>query len=294
MAAPAANIALSNSMKWALGGWTFFIFENTILSENRTALIHHLGDDGYHMCYGTLSTLAMGSVGWGYRQVRGAAPLLFQGAVPTGAKVMAFGCLSLGLGMVSQMPPKLQIPVEYYSSQSQSAAGVQSNSTEQENTLTSANQSTTNNSKGGWKVRCPFDFTDNKNPDPNSVHGLERITRHPGLWSFGLIGLGNAFLVPSLPQKVWLSMPLLVALIGGAHTDSRFRRGMGGQLSREYDEITSNVPLLAILTRKQGNVINALQEAAEEVKPLNAAIAVGVAGMWVLTRGRGGIKLSVR
>ena len=130
------------------------------------------------------------------------------------------------------------------------------------------------------------DFTDNK--DTNSpVHGLERITRHPGLWSFGIMGLGNALLVPSLPQKLWLAMPSLVALINGAHIDSRFRRGMGGELSKEYDDATSNVPFLALFSGAQGNVLTVIQDFSKEVKPLNALIAVGVSGLWVLRKGRG-------
>ncbi|EED90745.1 predicted protein [Thalassiosira pseudonana CCMP1335] len=129
---------------------------------------------------------------------------------------------------------------------------------------------------------------------PDVIHGLERITRHPGLWSFGLIGLGNALLVPSLPQRVWLSMPLMVALVGGSHTDSRFRRGMGGTLSNEYDEKTSNVPFLAMLSGKQGNVVDVCRELCWEGKGLNAVLALGVAGVWVARRGRGVVKMPVR
>ena len=40
-------------LKWAAGGWTFFILENAVLSENRTYLIQQLGDDQYHAVYGT-------------------------------------------------------------------------------------------------------------------------------------------------------------------------------------------------------------------------------------------------
>ena len=149
-----------------------------------------------------------------------------------------------------QIPPKLQIPVQF----------VSGNSSEENTIATSATATTnaavqpTESGEGGWKVRCPFDFTDNK--DTNSpVHGLERITRHPGLWSFGLLGLGSAFLVPSLPQRVWLAMPSMVALVGGSHTDSRYRRGMGGELSEEYDDVTSNIPLYAMLSGSSGKCV---------------------------------------
>mmetsp|Transcript_15383 Transcript_15383/g.26267 ORF Transcript_15383/g.26267 Transcript_15383/m.26267 type:complete len:286 (-) Transcript_15383:1017-1874(-) len=280
-----AATKLSKPMRWAAGGWAFFIAENFILSENRTYLIENFGDDAYHYAYGTLSTAAMSSVVYGYfRKVKDAPPLLFKGPVPLGAKVASFMCLSLGLGMASQIPPKIQIPVEF----------VTNNSADENNTIATSAAAeavvgpappTEEGGGGGWKVRCPFDFTDNK--DTNSpVHGLERISRHPGLWSFGLLGLGSAFLVPSLPQRVWLAMPSMVALIGGAHTDSRFRRGMGGELSEEYDKVTSNVPLLAMLSGAQGNVIDVLNDFSSEIKPLNAAVAVGTAGLWVMSKGR--------
>ena len=282
-----SSTILSKPMRWAAGGWAFFIAENFILSENRTYLIENYGDDAYHYAYGTLSTAAMSSVFYGYfRKVKDAPPLLFKGPVPLGSKVASFMCLGLGLGMASQIPPKIQIPVEFV----KNTTGANENNT----IATSAASQTLvgptaqpiqSGGEGGWKVRCPFDFTDNK--DTNSpVHGLERITRHPGLWSFGLLGLGNAFLVPSLPQRVWLAMPTLVALIGGAHTDSRFRRGMGGEVSEEYDRVTSNVPLLAMLSGAQGNVIDVMNDFSSEVKPLNAALAVGTAGLWVMSKGR--------
>ena len=282
-----ATILSSKPMRWAAGGWAFFIAENFILSENRTYLIENYGDDAYHYAYGTLSTAAMSSVFYGYfRKVKDAPPLSFKGPVPLGAKVASFTLIGLGLAMASQIPPKIQIPVEFVTS-----TGANENNTivtsAASETLVGAAQPTEEEGGGGggWKVRCPFDFTDNK--DTNSpVHGLERITRHPGLWSFGLLGLGSAFLVPSIPQRVWFAMPTMVALIGGAHTDSRFRRGMGGELSEEYDRMTSNVPLLAMLSGAQGNVIDVMNDFSSEIKPLNAALAVVTAGLWVMSKGR--------
>merc|ERR1711966_249412 len=83
----------------------------------------------------------------------------------------------------------------------------------------------------GVKVRCPFDFTDKRTGD-GPVHGVERITRHPGLWSLGLLGLGSAFLVPSVPQRAWLAMPALVALVGGRTRTRGFAGGWGGPCLR--------------------------------------------------------------
>lgn len=284
--------------------WSFFIIENFILSENRTWLISQVGDDGYHAAYGTLSTAAMGSIFYGYfRKVRDTPPLLWAaGPTPFGAKVMGFVCMSVGLGMMSQLPPKLQIPVHFVGDEGQEGkASANINSRDASGTMVATAQSATISTvpapvateiQSGWKVRCPFDFTDNKDTT-GPVQGLERITRHPGLWSFGLIGLGNALIVPSLPQRAWLAMPVMVALIGGAHTDSRFRRGMGGTLEEKYDNATSNIPFLAMLSGRQGDVLDAIRDFGKDIKPLNAAIALGVSGLWVLKKGRG-VKIPLR
>jgi len=253
------------------------------LSENRSYLISQFGDDGYHIAYGTFSTAAMGSVFYGYfRKVRNAEPLLWslKGPAPLGAKVASFLCLSVGLGMASQIPPKVQIPIHFAGNDNNNSGDINGTAP------SSAASIPTDSEEKGWKVRCPFDFTDKK--DANSpVEGLERISRHPGLWSFGLLGLGSALLVPSLPQRAWLAMPAMVALIGGTHTDSRFRRGMGGTLSEENDRVTSNIPFLAMLSGAQGNVSEVAKDFLGEVKPLNAMIAVGISGIWVLAKGRG-------
>lgn len=278
----ASQLLTKPAMRWAAGGWTFFIAENFILSENRTYLIDNYGDDAYHYAYGTLSTAAMTSVFYGYfKKVKDAPPLLWKGPVPLGAKVASFVCLSLGLGMASQIPPKIQIPVEFVNNDNNNTIATSAAA----QTAVGPAPPIQGEEKGGWKIRCPFDFTDNKDTS-SPVHGLERISRHPGLWSFGLLGLGSAFLVPSLPQRVWLAMPSMVALIGGAHTDSRFRRGMGGELSEEYDKVTSNVPFVAMLSGAQGNVMDVMNDFGSEIKPLNAAIALGTAGLWVMSKGR--------
>eukprot|EP00571_Detonula_confervacea_P008746 CAMPEP_0172322680 /NCGR_PEP_ID=MMETSP1058-20130122/46600_1 /TAXON_ID=83371 /ORGANISM="Detonula confervacea, Strain CCMP 353" /LENGTH=277 /DNA_ID=CAMNT_0013038491 /DNA_START=89 /DNA_END=919 /DNA_ORIENTATION=- len=277
MASIATKI-FSSPMKWAVGGWSFFIAENFILSENRTYLISQLGDDGYHMAYGTFSTAAMASVFYGYfRKVKNTQPLLWSlsSPAPLPSKILSFVCLSVGLGMASQIPPSAQIPIHFVAGDNNN----NSNNSGETNGTASSPTDVNPPEEKGWKVRCPFDFTDKK--DTNApLHGLERITRHPGLWSFGLLGLGNALLIPSLPQRAWLAMPYMVALVGGAHTDSRFRRGMGGTLSPEYDRVTSNTPFVAMLSGAQGNVMDVLRDFSEEIKPLNAMIAVGVSGLW--------------
>ena len=45
--------------------------------------------------------------------------------------------------------------------------------------------------------------------DFSAVHCLERITCYPGLWT-GLLVLGNKLMAPSLPQRVSLTMLIMV------------------------------------------------------------------------------------
>jgi uncharacterized membrane protein len=268
-----ATFRKSPLIRWAVGGWTFFILENVVLSENRTFLIDRLGgtnEERYHAVYGTCSTIASVSIGYAYWKIRAAKSMpstlmIWKKSLPPPIfnLAMSWTLLSVGLVMASQVAPKMQIPV--------SIANQNSNTSVPSISL---------------QVRCPFDFSDrhgNQYFDP-SVRGLERITRHPGLWSFGLIGLGQSFLASNVPLRIWWMGPCAVAWLGGWHTDSRFRRGMGGTLPPSYDCQTSNVPFVAMLTGKQGS--NCWGQLINEIKPINAAIGITMSMLWILRRAR--------
>lgn len=293
----------ANAIKWSVGSWSLFIAENYILSENRTAIIAAVGDDNYHYIYGLCSTLAVSSIAYGYQyKIKNASsPGMMLWAknapVPLPAKIAAFVSIGLGLGLVSQSAPKMQIPLEYINGNGNVSA------TANETSVSASLPATTNNnnkeSSRKWKVRCPFDFTDGKSKSLEggsaiTLHGVERISRHPGLWSFGFLGLGSSFLTPCIPIRIWLSMPVMVALIGGGHTDSRHRRGLGGELSQDMDAVTSNVPFWAMLSGRQGDgAMDAFGKLlGEEVKGLNGLLALGVAASFVAGRGRVGVSSS--
>ena len=285
----ASALLSSSPMKWAVGGWSLFIAENFILSENRTWLIEEYGNDAYHYMYGTFSTAACASIGYGYLyKIRNRGPFAWalKSPVPTGAKALSFAILSVGLGIASQTAPKFQIPLHYDNDKLSI----------REDTMV-IKDSVSSEKGSGWKVRCPFDFTDAKSLTDMAtdgtekvavdLHGLDRISRHPGLWSFGIIGLGAGILNPCLPARIWMSMPMMVALIGGGHTDSRHRRSIGGELSKDLDDVTSNIPFYAMLSGKQGNVIDAISECGAETKAINAMLGIGTAAIIVASRGRG-------
>jgi uncharacterized membrane protein len=271
----AKSVLVSKQLQLAVGGWLFFLAENFILSENRTALIDYLGDENYHLVYGTFSTVATGTIGYGYYRIAGIATGS-TGSIPVSPlnRLTAWGFLSVGLILASQALPKMQIPVSVVSSSSASLS------------------SSTKEGGGGLKVqvRCPFDFTDQKNAvnATHQIQGMERVTRHSGLWSFGLIGAGNAAIQMNPALKLWWYGPALVAWLGGTHSDSRFRRGMGGTLDPWYDSQTSNFPFAAMVSGKQGPPSQAFANLLQETKLLNAAFAVGMATLWVVSRGRAG------
>ncbi|GAX10994.1 hypothetical protein FisN_2Lu524 [Fistulifera solaris] len=256
-----AAITRSSQIKWAVSGWAFFIAENAILSENRTWIIDQLGDDGYHTLYGAFSTAAMASVGFAYLK-RLSRPPPSPAHLP--ALALSWGCLSSGLFLALQTAPSMQIPV----------------SIQQKDGPTSNTPS--------WKlqVRCPFDFTHDRDNN-ETVKGIERISRHPGLWSLAFVALSNAALLPPLhPLQLWWMGPTAVAWVGGNHTDARYRRGMGGTLDPVYESQTSNIPFSAIVTGRQGNATDAMKKMLQEIKPLNALVSIGVATLFVLSRGR--------
>ncbi len=104
------------------------------------------------------------------------------------------------------------------------------------------------------------------------IRGLHRVTRHPGLWSLGLLGAGTALSTPFAPEIVFFAMPCVFAFIGGAHQDYRHRRGWGGLLTPEVDAQTSNVPFVALMQGRQS-----WDQTWSELKQDNAAAAAVLA-----------------
>ena len=99
---------------------------------------------------------------------------------PVIAGISSWLSMSVGLVMASQIAPTFQIPV-------------------------SVSINTDGSLDSNVQVRCPFDFNDKRleSSDPYGARGLERISRHPGLWAFGLMGMGQSLIAPSIPLKIW-------------------------------------------------------------------------------------------
>ena len=101
--------------------------------------------------------------------------------------------------------------------------------------------------------------------------GVHRITRHPMLYGVGLLGAGFALLSPYAGRRALLSGPLFVLLGGTHHQDSRHRRGLGGELPPSRDNVTSNIPFMALLQGRQD-----WKTTWNELDHERAAIAVGM------------------
>ncbi|KAJ3076441.1 CAAX prenyl protease [Podochytrium sp. JEL0797] len=253
--------------KWIFIGWTGFIAENLILSENRELLVDSFGEDSYKKAYGTLSTLACGSIAYGYLahgHHKGPRVASLSGSLP--GKALILGVQAIGLIGLSQSLPKLQIPVSFSSSSSNPS------------TQTTTPTTPPTSSSSGFKVLCPIDIAHMKSNNPNEL-GLRRVTRHPQLFSLGFLALGTALASPFLSTRLLCGFPIVFAVIGGAHQDRRFKRN--GRFSEEYLEETSLLPFGALLTGRQSWKV-----AGEELKGVNAGVGV-VAALWLASK-RGG------
>jgi uncharacterized membrane protein len=281
MAAAARTVLRHPGVRWIGLGWTAFIAENIILSENRQWIISEFGNSTYHGAYNCLSTAATGSIVYGFfKHARGGqGPRLRASPTPPLLRAAALGLQAVGLIGFSQLAPELQIP---YAPQLRASSPGTAGSRERGPAAPRRDDVGSGKVEPGmvWAARCPFDFSPKDVPE-DGVYGTKRVTRHPALWSLGLAGLGAALATPFAPSFVMFVFPSVFALVGGAHQDSRFRRGMGGTLTPEVDAKTSNVPFWALVSGRQP-----WGKLGEELKVSNAGIAIVAAVLLALRRRR--------
>lgn len=258
---PISQALKSSGVRWITAGWLAFIGENLILSENRQAIIDAIGDQEYHILYGTLSTTACSSILYGYlKHGRGGISNPPVRSVGILSYLSAFTCQSVGLIGLSQLFPTFQNPFVFHPAPAALDGSRVSSSAASAVVVPKA-----------FTIRCPMDFRPKDHSTDGSVHGMERVSRHATFWSVGLVCLGRAITAVCLPEIVMFSFPAAFAWIGGAHQDSRFVRGIGGSLSEEKRAATSNVPFAAVLAGRQS--VAALRD---ELKTTNAGLAIGL------------------
>ncbi|KAJ3041835.1 CAAX prenyl protease [Rhizophlyctis rosea] len=175
----------------------------------------------------------------------------------------SFTLQSLGLIGFSQLAPKLQIPIALSSS---TTTNPTSSSTFPPTNVQSPPPP---ESPSRLQTRCPIDFKPADIPT-DGIYSLQRVSRHPTLFSLGFLGLGAALGTPFIAESIMFGFPIVFALIGGAHQDYRFRKV--GELTAEKDDKTSLVPFGALVSGKQD-----WRKLAGEMKWVNAAVAVVVA-----------------
>lgn len=272
------------SVKLVTLGWSIFLAENIILSENRTAIIETVGDKNYHRLYNTLSLSSTCLILYGYvRHGRNKGPthkLWNPAARPV--KLAAFSLRAAGLIGISQQLPKVKNPFTQVTSSSASSSA----STNQKEWISQGSseytkghlQNSDPKPKGAASTSgCPIDFQFGKDRKPGEIWGMKRITRHPQLFSLGLTCISFTLASSYYSHLVFWSMPLLFAFVGGAHQDSRYRRGMGGYLSREQESLSSLIPFQALLQGKQK-----WSDLAADLKEMNAILAIGLAALTTL------------
>lgn len=272
------------TVRLAVAGWSLFIAENVVLSENRTRIIQLLDDDEeeskYHILYGSCSTIATAAILYGFFKCRKAGPYQFPlYSIPSRARVViAFALQATGCIGLTQLAPRMQMPVIFTPNETDVTSldkGINNQALQQHNQQ--SNSST--EGKRSLKIRCPFDFSPSHNSQ-NGLAGIDRVTRHPALWSMACVGLGQAVVSSSIPLAAWYCMPTAVALIGGSHHDSRFQRGIGGYLHPDIYIRTSNIPFYGMIFGDQsadGGTKETFAALSREVKTSNLVVGAAMA-----------------
>lgn len=284
-----------SGVRFVAAGWLGFITENLVLSENRTYIIETFGEETYHGLYNTLSSVACVSIAYGYfRHGRGQGPVLWSFPHTALGKLGATTCTGVGLVGFSQLAPKLQIPVALNIGGSSEAASTPSPSSAPSSLVspppTPSTPSTNENSeiaavdvssaKPVFQARCPIDFSARRGSE-NEVYGIDRVTRHGALYSLGFLGLGGALATVYATEMITFGGFALFSLLGTHHIDDRHRRGMGGTLTKEREDLTSNLPFLALLTGRQS-----WSGLWDETKGVNACLALGLTSIIAFRRGQ--------
>lgn len=266
----------TKAVKIISAGWIGFIAENLVLSHNREEIISRFGESTYHQVYNTLSTMACSTIAFGYFKLgRKSGPTI---AARRSLGSLVLGCTFRGLGLAGlfHLFPTFQLPV-YFSSSGESKSAT-APSAAPSAAPTAVPQEGMKPDQWTFRVRCPMDFKP-KDVPADGVHGLERVSRHATLWSFGLACLGTALSTVYVSEIVMFTFPIVFTLIGSEHQDYRFRRGSGGVLSPEMEDRTSNIPFLALITGKQS-----WSDLSHEVKWTNTGIAAAIAVSLFLKR----------
>ena len=182
---------------------------------------------------------------------------------------------ALGIAGASQIVPRVQLPFKIVEPADDTRPIAKDSGMRDESRLGPVPAS-------AWQPQCPMDFRGEADaPRDGRAYGMQRITRHPTLFSFGAFAMGTGFGTPYAAQMVMFTMPVIWTVIGASHIDARLRRGSGGTLSAEREAETSMLPFLALIEGRQS-----WAKLSEEVKWSNVGLAVAFAAILAARRGR--------
>ena len=266
----------NGGIKWVACGWTLFLAENVVLSENREWICEKYGEKLYHGVYNTLSSAACISILFGFLKHKGQGKKwanFDKGSAPLPLRICSIVLQSFGIICFSQLLPKLQIPIALEkgrevkeSNQQHSADSFNADASHSKTEVVSSPSES--KAKFAFKARCPMDFRSKPDLPLDAIYGVERISRHNNLWALASLGVGTALVTPFVIESMFYAGPILLATFGTAHQDSRFRRNMGGTLSPQKERTTSNIPFLALVAGKQD-----WEKLVNEIKWLNGGLA---------------------
>lgn len=130
-------------------------------------------------------------------------------------------------------------------------------------------------------VTSPYPMAAGRPPETDAadpVRGIQRVTRHPLLWSILLWAAGHMLAAGDLAALLFFGALLLVAALGSFLADRRrLRRGGAGW--GIYFQITSNLPFQAILQGRQ-------RWLPREIGAVRLAAALGLYLLLLLAHGR--------
>lgn len=253
-------ILSDKGVRWVSFGWTAFIAENLIVSENRDYIISLYNERQYHTLYNTLSSAACAGLLYAYIANRKRGPVLPPAS--SGRKAFAFLLQTVGIVGLSQLAPRVRSPFAPTVETTQPSVGPPSVSSD----------------SSKIQFRCPMDFRAADIP-ADGVFLMDRVTRHPSLWFASFVSFSAALNAVYATKVAMFSFPIVFAYIGGWHQDQRHLRGSGGYLAKEKYSITSNVPFVALIQGKQS-----WKDLASEVKETNLGLAVFVSSVIFVLR----------
>jgi len=246
-------------VRWVLAGWGVFTVENLVLSEYRSEIRRSWGGSGghsaYQSLYSLLSATTLGSTILAYWRFARFGVEIRSVPAPLPFRFCAFALRATGFFALGQLAP----PVNFGAASI--ALGLSTPSMELPAEVRGA-------------MGCPFDM--NAYKDRGEVFGITRVTRRPELFGLLAMGLGGTLLSTTATQVAFYGVgPVVCFSLLALHSERTQRKA--GEFSETREAQTSLFPFWAFLDGRQS--FSAL---LEDVDPVNACTAVGLAGLAAL------------